>query len=90
MYKNMLCSRFLRAKEDDFTDFFFFFFLRADWSANMEIPWDIKMAYLVQGSYYLHGLATVLVIDVWRSDSMVLCMHHILTLILITLSYTCR
>ncbi|XP_071495957.1 ceramide synthase 1-like [Diadema antillarum] len=60
------------------------------WSADMEIPWDIRLAYLIQGSYYLHGLATVLVLDVWRSDSMVLCMHHVLTLVLITLSYACR
>ncbi|XP_063953741.1 ceramide synthase 1-like [Lytechinus pictus] len=56
----------------------------------MEVAWDVKMCYLIQGSYYLHGLVTVLILDVWRSDSMVLCMHHVLTLVLITLSYACR
>lgn len=60
------------------------------WSADMEVPWDIRMCYLIQGSYYLHGLVTVLILDVWRSDSMVLCMHHVLTIVLITLSYACR
>ena len=67
-----------------------FFHPSADWKPGMDVPSDIYAAYLVQGSFYLHCMFATIFLDVWRSDSALLCVHHVLTLLLICFSYAAR
>ncbi|KAL2097828.1 hypothetical protein ACEWY4_007035 [Coilia grayii] len=61
-----------------------------DWKSGMTIPNDITIAYLIQGSFYGHSIYASLYMDVWRRDSVVMVMHHVVTLVLITFSYAFR
>lgn len=56
----------------------------------MPIPTDITIAYLIQGSFYGHSIYASLYMDVWRRDSVVMVIHHVVTLVLITFSYAFR
>ncbi|XP_035669355.1 ceramide synthase 1-like [Branchiostoma floridae] len=60
------------------------------WHKGMSIPTDIYALYLVQCSFYLHSIYAVLYMDAWRKDSVVMLIHHILTLSLIGFSYIFR
>jgi len=61
-----------------------------DFNENMEIPWDITIGYLIQSAFYLHSIYGTIYMDVWRKDSIVMLMHHFLTLTLIGFSYAAR
>ncbi|XP_068923868.1 ceramide synthase 1 [Petaurus breviceps papuanus] len=61
-----------------------------DWKPGMEVPRDIAVAYLLQGSFYGHSIYATLYMDAWRKDSVVMLLHHIVTLILIVFSYAFR
>ncbi|XP_036410707.1 ceramide synthase 1-like [Megalops cyprinoides] len=61
-----------------------------DWKSGMAVPTDIAIAYLIQGSFYGHSIYASIYMDVWRRDSVVMVMHHIITLALITFSYAFR
>ncbi|KAH0625769.1 hypothetical protein JD844_034013 [Phrynosoma platyrhinos] len=61
-----------------------------DWKKGMEVPTDIAIAYLMQGSFYAHSLYATLYMDAWRKDSVVMLVHHVITLMLITFSYVFR
>ncbi|XP_078524769.1 ceramide synthase 1 [Lissotriton helveticus] len=60
------------------------------WVSGMEVPWDITVAYLLQGSFYAHSTYATLYMDAWRKDSVVMLVHHLVTLVLICVSYAFR
>ncbi|NXM64930.1 CERS1 synthase, partial [Illadopsis cleaveri] len=61
-----------------------------DWQQGMEVPRDIAMAYLLQGSFYGHSLYATAYMDTWRKDSVVMLLHHVVALTLIASSYAFR
>lgn len=56
----------------------------------MAVPWDIAVAYLLQGSFYCHSVYATVYMDSWRKDSVVMLVHHVVTLLLIASSYAFR
>ncbi|NXB18355.1 CERS1 synthase, partial [Rhagologus leucostigma] len=58
-----------------------------DWKRGMEVPTDIAIAYLLQCSFYGHSLYATAYMDTWRKDSVVMLLHHVVTLTLIASSY---
>lgn len=56
----------------------------------MEVPTDIAIAYLLQCSFYGHSLYATAYMDTWRKDSVVMLLHHVVTLTLIASSYAFR
>lgn len=66
------------------------FFLGLDWKSGMSVPTDIAIAYLIQGSFYGHSIYATVYMDEWRKDSLVMVVHHFITLALITFSYAFR
>lgn len=60
------------------------------WSSGMAVPWDIAVAYLLQGSFYCHSVYATVYMDSWRKDSVVMLVHHVVTLLLIASSYAFR
>lgn len=65
-------------------------FLGLDWKSGMSVPTDITIAYLIQGSFYGHSIYATIYMDAWRKDSLVMVVHHFITLALITFSYAFR
>ncbi|XP_064137080.1 ceramide synthase 1 [Loxodonta africana] len=61
-----------------------------DWKPGMAVPRDISAAYLLQGSFYGHSIYATLYMDAWRKDSVVMLVHHVVTLVLIVSSYAFR
>ncbi|XP_008578375.1 PREDICTED: ceramide synthase 1 isoform X3 [Galeopterus variegatus] len=61
-----------------------------DWTPGMAVPRDIAAAYLLQGSFYSHSIYATLYMDTWRKDSVVMLIHHVVTLVLIVSSYAFR
>uniref|UniRef100_A0A4X1U220 COPI coat complex subunit epsilon n=1 Tax=Sus scrofa TaxID=9823 RepID=A0A4X1U220_PIG len=61
-----------------------------DWKTGMAVPRDIAVAYLLQGSFYGHSIYATLYMDAWRKDSVVMLVHHVVTLVLIVSSYAFR
>ncbi|XP_051979969.1 ceramide synthase 1-like [Xyrauchen texanus] len=61
-----------------------------DWKSGMPVPTDIAIAYLIQGSFYGHSIYATVYMDAWRKDSLVMVVHHFITLALITFSYAFR
>ncbi|XP_016159909.1 PREDICTED: ceramide synthase 1, partial [Ficedula albicollis] len=60
------------------------------WRRGMEVPGDIAIAYLLQGSFYGHSLYATAYMDTWRRDSRVMLLHHLVALALIASSYAFR
>ncbi|NXX22560.1 CERS1 synthase, partial [Podargus strigoides] len=58
-----------------------------DWKKGMEVPTDIAIAYLLQCSFYGHSIYATAYMDTWRKDSVVMLLHHVVTLTLIAFSY---
>ena len=56
----------------------------------MPVPQDIYTLYVVQAGYYIHALYAVLYMDVWRKDSVLMILHHIVTISLILFSFAVR
>ncbi|XP_008946500.1 PREDICTED: ceramide synthase 1-like [Merops nubicus] len=61
-----------------------------DWKKGMEVPTDIAIAYLMQCSFYGHSIYATAYMDTWRKDSVVMLLHHVVTLTLIAASYAFR
>ncbi|NXO45501.1 CERS1 synthase, partial [Locustella ochotensis] len=61
-----------------------------DWQQGMQVPRDIAVAYLLQGSFYGHSLYATAYMDTWRKDSLVMLLHHVVALTLIASSYAFR
>uniref|UniRef100_A0A8C4QS21 Ceramide synthase 1 n=1 Tax=Eptatretus burgeri TaxID=7764 RepID=A0A8C4QS21_EPTBU len=60
------------------------------WQSRSLVPWDIYTAYILQGSFYAHSMFGTLYMDAWRRDSVVMLVHHFITLSLIVCSYAFR
>ncbi|XP_064252702.1 ceramide synthase 1 isoform X1 [Passer domesticus] len=60
------------------------------WQRGMAVPGDIAVAYLLQGSFYGHSLYATAYMDTWRKDSLVMLLHHLVTLTLLASSYAFR
>ncbi|XP_038076990.1 ceramide synthase 1-like [Patiria miniata] len=61
-----------------------------DWKVGKIVPSDIYLVYAIQGGYYLHRIVDTLFHDIWRTDTIVMSLHHVLSLTLITFSYASR
>uniref|UniRef100_A0A8D0EBY3 Ceramide synthase 1 n=1 Tax=Salvator merianae TaxID=96440 RepID=A0A8D0EBY3_SALMN len=61
-----------------------------DWKKGLEVPTDIALIYLVHASFYIHSVYATLYMDTWRKDSVVMLIHHVVTLLLISVSYMFR
>ncbi|NXA42732.1 CERS1 synthase, partial [Eudromia elegans] len=73
-----------------FTDYTFFHdppSVFYGWRKGMEVPTDIAVAYLLQCSFYGHSIYATAYMDTWRKDSVVMLLHHVVTLTLIAFSY---
>uniref|UniRef100_A0A8C0FEF5 Ceramide synthase 1 n=1 Tax=Bubo bubo TaxID=30461 RepID=A0A8C0FEF5_BUBBB len=76
-----------------FTDYPFFYdppSVFYDWKKGMDVPTDIAIAYLLQCSFYGHSIYATAYMDTWRKDSVVMLLHHVVTLTLIAFSYAFR
>ncbi|NWR77532.1 CERS1 synthase, partial [Centropus unirufus] len=76
-----------------FTDYPFFYdppSVFYDWKKGMDVPTDIAIAYLLQCSFYGHSIYATAYMDTWRKDSVVMLLHHVVTLTLIASSYAFR
>lgn len=61
-----------------------------EWYIGMPVPRDIYAMYIVQCSFYLHSIYGTIFLDIWRKDTGVMLVHHLLTLALIAFSYATR
>ncbi|XP_071789337.1 ceramide synthase 1-like [Asterias amurensis] len=61
-----------------------------DWAPGNAVPYDIYLVYAIQGGYYLHRIVDTLFHDIWRTDTIVMSLHHVLSLTLIAFSYATR
>jgi len=60
------------------------------WTVDIVVPTEIYIAYLMQMSFYMHSVHGTLYMDQWRKDSIVMLIHHFLTMTLIGFSYAVR
>jgi len=60
------------------------------WKKGMDVPTDIAIAYLLQCSFYGHSIYATAYMDTWRKDSVIMLLHHVVTLTLIAFSYAFR
>jgi len=60
------------------------------WTSESVVPKEIYFAYLMQMSFYMHSVYGTLYMDQWRKDSIVMLIHHFLTMTLIGFSYAVR
>nr|XP_039263922.1 ceramide synthase 1-like [Styela clava] len=60
------------------------------WKNGQDVPQDIYTFYMVQLSFYFHSVYGTLYMDVWRKDSVVMLLHHFVTLLLVGFSYIFR
>ena len=56
----------------------------------MPIPQDIYALYVVEAGFYLHSLYATLYMDRWKRDSILVILHHILTILLLSFSFAVR
>jgi len=61
-----------------------------DWSPGMNVPFDIRLMYFVQCGFYLHSVYGTLYMDYKRKDFFAMLLHHVLTMVLIFVSYATR
>lgn len=61
-----------------------------DWSFKMEVPFDIKLIYLIECGFYLHSIYATIYMDAKRRDYHLMLLHHSVTLALLVLSYALR
>lgn len=54
------------------------------------IPNDIYILYAVQTGFYFHSIYATFVMDKWRKDSIVMILHHVLTICLLVFSFAVR
>ncbi|GFS55834.1 ceramide synthase 1 [Nephila pilipes] len=61
-----------------------------NWSLTESPPLDIYIMYMAQCGFYVHSLYATMFLDTWRKDSLVMMIHHVLTVTLISISYSLR
>ena len=59
-------------------------------SLSDQVPVLVWALYMLESAHYLHCLYAVLYINAWSKDSAVLFFHHIIALLLISISYLTR
>lgn len=60
------------------------------WSHKIDIPFDIQIIYFVECGFYLHSIYATLYMDMKRRDHNLMLMHHVVTILLLMLSYSFR
>ena len=60
------------------------------WHAGMNVSSDIYWIYVTEAGFYFHGIYGTIFMDIWRDDSMMLLLHHVLTISLIVFSLGLR
>ncbi|CAF3963512.1 unnamed protein product [Adineta steineri] len=61
-----------------------------DWSSGMKIPSDIKLMYLGRCGHAIHSVYAIFFVESKRKDFYAICIHHILTITLLIISYAMR
>lgn len=61
-----------------------------NWEPNADVPWDLNLLYAVEFAFYIHSLYTIFFMDLWKKDSLILIVHHVLTLFLLGFSWIGR
>ena len=56
----------------------------------MEIPVDIKWLYLIECGFNLHSIYATLFLDTIKKDLHVMLVHHLITVLLLFVSYSTR
>ncbi|KXJ13604.1 ceramide synthase 1 [Exaiptasia diaphana] len=59
-------------------------------ASKVEIPSDIYILYVIQTGFYLHSIYATFFMDKWRKDSIVMILHHVLTICLLAFSFAIR
>lgn len=74
------------------TDTSFFLPVRPsiDYKIESSVSGSIYVIYAAQTSFYLHSVYATLFLDAWRKDSFVLLLHHVITAILLCVSWSAR
>eukprot|EP00112_Aurelia_sp_Birch-Aquarium-sp1_P017696 Seg413.7 transcript_id=Seg413.7/GoldUCD/mRNA.D3Y31 product="Ceramide synthase 1" protein_id=Seg413.7/GoldUCD/D3Y31 len=60
------------------------------WYAGMNVSSDIYWIYVTEAGFYIHGIYGTIFLDIWRDDSIMLLLHHVLTISLIVFSLGLR
>ena len=61
-----------------------------EYRIESSVPSSIYVIYAAQASFYLHSVYATLFLDVWRKDSLVLLLHHVITTVLLCVSWSAR
>ncbi|XP_070546410.1 ceramide synthase 1-like [Ptychodera flava] len=62
----------------------------ADWHVGMTVPYDIYIIYMYQLGFYIHSIYATLYMDHKRKDFLMMLVHHVLTILLLGISYLVR
>ncbi|KAI3383127.1 hypothetical protein SNEBB_000402 [Seison nebaliae] len=57
---------------------------------NGGTPLDLYIIYIIQSGFYFHSIYGTVYQDHWRKDSIILIIHHLITILLLTFSYGLR
>lgn len=60
------------------------------WGVGMKVQPDLYWIYIAETGFYIHGIYATLFLDTWRDDSIVMLLHHCLTISLIVFSLALR
>uniref|UniRef100_A0A1I8J1Z8 TLC domain-containing protein n=1 Tax=Macrostomum lignano TaxID=282301 RepID=A0A1I8J1Z8_9PLAT len=87
LYVVVLCGKydFLQNPLDIFKDCVF-----GDAQLKQAVPSDIYWMYMLQLGFYVHSIIGTLYMDMWRKDSVMMLLHHGLTIFLLEFSFLVR
>ena len=85
---NLCHKSFLLSGNDAYVEWFIIYFL--DWHMGMKVPPSIYWIYVCEAGFYIHGIYGTMFMDIWRDDSVMLIIHHILTISLVVFSLGLR
>ncbi|XP_065057298.1 ceramide synthase 1-like [Rhopilema esculentum] len=60
------------------------------WQVGMSVSPDLYWIYAAETGFYIHGIYGTIFMDIWRDDSVMLLLHHVLTISLIVFSLGLR
>ncbi|KAM7449757.1 Ceramide synthase 1 [Porites harrisoni] len=60
------------------------------WYKGMPVAQDIYVLYVVEAGFYFHSVYATFFMDQWRRDSILMILHHVLTISLISFSFAVR
>ncbi|PAA50536.1 hypothetical protein BOX15_Mlig020018g1 [Macrostomum lignano] len=87
LYVVVLCGKYdvLQNPLDIFKDCVF-----GDAQLKQAVPSDIYWMYMLQLGFYVHSIIGTLYMDMWRKDSVMMLLHHGLTIFLLEFSFLVR